>query len=376
MGTMRPGKREGTWELRVEIARHPVTKKRRWRSRTIIGSERTASRELARFTVEVGGLDLVDMEGGSVEHLFNRWIEHLEVRGRTRGTLYSYRRRWLLVSETLGSMPVDAVTPSRIDALYDRLSRDGVPTGSMAKVHSTLRAMFSQAVRWRMIDRNPVKDATPPSHYRPDAVAPDVEVVRALIAAAAPNDLALAVAIRVSATLATRKGETLALRWCDIGSDTIRVAASMTEVPDGRGAERKSTKTHASADLPVDAGTLRMLADLQLESKRAALAAGVPWNSDGFVFTGDPTGSRPWSLDHFSKRFQRLRSTVPGAEQVRLKDLRTYVATSLVDADTDIRTAQARLRHRSPQTTQGHYLARRKPAEERAAQTLGAALDG
>lgn len=375
-GSMRPGRRPGTWELRVELARDPITKKRRWRSKTVTGSERHASRELARLVVEVGGMDLADSSGGTVSDLYATWIEHLEARGRERATIYGYRTKWRLVEDILGPLPVVAVTPQRIDAAYTELQRRGSNPASICHLHAILRAMFGQARRWRMIDTNPVSDATPPTHYAPEAVAPDVEIVRDLIAAAAADDLTLAAFIRVSATLGTRRGETLALRWCDIGEDSIRVEASITEVHDGRGVERKSTKTHAASDLPIDAGTVAMLADLRRESKVRALAAGVPWSADGYLFTDDPTGERPWALDYASKRFSRLRARVPGAEIVRLKDLRTYVATSLVDSGADVRTAQARLRHRSPQTTQKHYLARRKPAEAVAAEALGAALDG
>jgi integrase len=375
-GSMRPGRRPGTWELRVELAPDPITHKRRWRSRTVTGNERQASRDLARLVVEVGGMDLAAATGGTVADLFSRWISHLETRGRERSTLYGYRVKWRLVEDILGPLPVVAVSPSRIDAIYDTLRAAGTGTGSIQHLHAMLRSMFGQAKRWRMIDSNPISDATPPSHRKPDAVAPTAEVVRSLIAAAATDDPKLAAFIRVSATLGTRRGETLALRWCDVRDSEIWVGAAISEVHDGRGVERKGTKTHAASWLPVDTGTVQMLHDLELASKRVALATGVPWNPEGYAFTDDPTGEEPWSLDHASKRFARLRATVPGAETVRLKNLRTYVATSLVDAGTDIRTAQARLRHASAQTTQAHYLARRKPAEDRAAEALGQALDG
>lgn len=376
-GSMRPGKRAGTWELRVELARDPLTRKRRWRSKIVTGSERQASRELARLVVEVGGLDLTDATGGTVAELFERWIKHIESRGRTRSTIYGYRTKWRLCSGSLGTLPVAATSPQRIDAVYTELQNRGVQAASIRHLHAMLRAMFEQARRWRMVSSNPVSDATAPPHHRPEPVAPTVEQVRALIGAAEDNeDLALAVYVRLSATLGTRRGETLAIRWSDIGDDAIRVDGAISVVADGRGAERKPTKTHASGEIPVDAGTLAMVEKLRLRARTRALSVGTTLLEDGFVFSDDADGERPWTPDFASKQFARLRAQVPGAEHVRLKDLRTYVATSLVDVGADVKTAQARLRHRSPQTTQQHYLARRKPAEERAAEQLGAALDG
>lgn len=70
-----------------------------------------------------------------------------------------------------------------------------------------------------------------------------------------------------------------------------------------------------------------------------------------------------------------VRNSVPGAEKLTIWSLRSYVATVLVDTDTDPRTAQGRLRHSQVTTTLTHYAARRRPADVAAAVRLGAALD-
>ncbi len=103
----------GSWELRVELARDPGTGKRRWKSRTVHGNEKQASRELARLVVEVGGLDVAEMSGGTVNDLGMRWLKHLAARGRERSTLYNYRLHLDAVAPHLGDLPVGAVTGSR-----------------------------------------------------------------------------------------------------------------------------------------------------------------------------------------------------------------------------------------------------------------------
>lgn len=372
---MRPGRRPGTFEIRVELAPDPVTGQRRWKSRTIVANQKQAARELARMLVEVGGLDLAESTGGTMSHLFGTWIKHLRARGRAESTLYGYQKKWATIAPYLGALPVVAVTPQRIDAAYDQLIAAGHGTGNIAHIHRTVRAMLGQAEAWQMIERNPAAFATPPDHHTPEPTAPEPDVVRALIDAARDESLAMACYLRLSATLGTRRGETLAIRWCDIGVDAIEVSAAMIDVP-GQPMQRKATKTHATGAIPVGQATLAMLAELRAEVEERAEMFGVVLPADAYVFSDEPDGRRPWLPDHASKVMARVRARVPGGEQVSLKHLRAYVATRLVDADVDVRSAQARLRHRSSQTTQRHYTARRSAAEARAAQVLDDSLDG
>lgn len=373
-GSMRAGKRPGTWELRVDLARDPITGKRRQVSRTVTGTERDADKTLAFLVAEVGGLDLAPgQRGGTMSDLAERWFNHLESRGRAASTIYGYRKKWAMIEPLLGAVPVAVVSPQRIDAAYSTLLADGVGVGTVAYIHATLRSMMSQARKWRMIDENPVSDAEPPQVPQREPAAPSTEVVRALIAVARKTNPWLAAYIRVSAALGTRRGETLAIRWCDVGVDAIDVSAAMIRVP-GQLLVRKGTKTHAAGEIPVDAGTLAVLNKLRMLAAQRAAEVGVELPDDAYVFTDDPAGIRPWLPDRVSKLFERLRAGVPGGEQVTLKSLRAYTATVLVDGGADLRTAQARLRHRHGSTTQRHYVARRREAEVRAADSLGDAL--
>lgn len=58
-------------------------------------------------------------------------------------------------------------------------------------------------------------------------------MVRAVLEAAERQELALACLLRVSGTLGTRRSETLALRWSDIGDDHIVIDRALTQCPTG-----------------------------------------------------------------------------------------------------------------------------------------------
>ena len=80
---------------------------------------------VARLVVEADGIDVVTREGGDVDALHERWISHLEARGRERSTIYGYRKKYGQVSDLIGKLPVAMVTTERIDAAYDELVRRG-----------------------------------------------------------------------------------------------------------------------------------------------------------------------------------------------------------------------------------------------------------
>jgi integrase len=88
------------------------------------------------------------------------------------------------------------------------------------------------------------------------------------------------------------------------------------------------------------------------------------------VRRGDPT----WRPDGATRRWERLREKA-GLDDVRLHDLRHFVATQLLGAAVDPRTVAGRLGHANPAVTMavyGHFL----PEKDRdAADFLDGLLD-
>jgi integrase len=99
----------------------------------------------------------------------------------------------------------------------------------------------------------------------------------------------------------------------------------------------------------------------------------VPFESDGFVFTSEPDGSRPLHPDTITGGFQRLRERT-GLAGVRLHDLRHLHATQLLAAGVPVRTVSGRLGHANAATTlnvYGHFL---EASDRQAADVIGGLL--
>lgn len=131
----RPG---GKWELRVPLPKHPLTGKRRQMSRTVVASEREADVLLARLIVEVAESQSVD-DSITLRTLHDRWISHLQSRGRSPSTLTSYNARWRVVEPLLGNRRLSDLTTAMFDALYSELLAKGKGTATVVKVHSQMK---------------------------------------------------------------------------------------------------------------------------------------------------------------------------------------------------------------------------------------------
>lgn len=97
---------------------------------------------------------------------------------------------------------------------------------------------------------------------------------------------------------------------------------------------------------------------------RVAVAADV------FVFSNAADASAPWFPDSVSRSFKRLCEK-EGVPDVRLHDLRHFVATQLLSAGVDVRTVAGRLGHRNAATTLNVYAHFVEQTDRNAADVIG-----
>ena len=140
----------------------------------------------------------------------------------------------------------------------------------------------------------------------------------------------------------------------------------------GKGAPyEKTTKSGASHTIALDRDTVTILRwhRLRLLMRSKDLGGLDP---TGYLFSADPTCSKPWRPDHASKRFASVRESAGVKGQLR--DLRNFHATLLLDDGFDIKTVSGRLTHARTSTTQDRYQARLPATDRRAAEHVGEKL--
>ena len=369
-------RRGPSWELRVYLGRDPVSGRKRYANRSVRGSKQRAERVL-RDMVSAAEAGVTHRAGATFGELCETWLAHAS--GHLAANTVIETRRILdrMLLPRLGDVPLAGLRPEHLDALYADLLRTGRRDGgamspaTVQRIHGVVRRALTVGVRWGWLAANPAFIAMPPRSTRRAISPPAPTDVARLIDAAEPD---LGVFVLVAATTGARRGELCGLRWSDIDLTEPRVEITRAIIiVDGncQVAPTKTRQTRRVALDPVTVGALR--AHRRRSETRALAAAGL--RSDGYVFSHDRDGGRPWRPDSTSRAFRQLCDEV-GLDHVRLHDLRHFVATRLLASGVDVRTVSGRLGHSLASTTLNVYAAFVPDADRHAAKLIGRLVTG
>lgn len=357
-GSMRQRGKD-SWNLRVFVGWDPVTKQRRYLERTIRGTRREASTALASLILEAERLAPSAPSRATVAELCEEWLAHAapSLSPRTVVTTRGYLDQTILPG--LGHVRVARLSAADLDRFYRRLLQVGGPKGpyspaTVQRVHGMIRRALAQGVRWGWIAHNPAIDASPPKVPHRELRPPTPVEVVALFEAAQATDPALAAFLMLAASTGARRGELVALRRRDLDLPTAMLTIERGIVVAGPKLVEQGTKTHQARRVSLDPRTVEVLTAHLTRQDELATSIGAAFLPNGFVFTNSLDGSISWRPESVTRSFRRLCARC-GVIDVRLHDLRHYVATRLLTSGIDVRTVAGRLGHRNPSTTLNVY---------------------
>ena len=133
-----------------------------------------------------------------------------------RGLIFNY------IDPLIGDMSLDEVTPRVMEKYYQSLLRvkpkvvnnkrpknEYLTAHTVREIHKILRCAFNQAVKWELVARNPVVNATVPKEEHAERKIWDVETFHKALELCDDDILSLALNLAVSCTL--RMGEMLGI---------------------------------------------------------------------------------------------------------------------------------------------------------------------
>src|SRR6266540_4195454 len=350
-----------TWEFIVDIGPHPVTGRRRQKSKSGFATKREAESALHEFIRYVEGGGDPSPERTSLGEWLSRWLEYPRARGirsRTVDGNEGYIRREIV--PVIGGLELAKLRPGHIRAVLARVQQRGLSAATVAQVRSVLGSALRQAVAEGLIAANPVASVKRPRLQRREVHWPTSVQLGALLQTSLGSTWE--VPILLATVTGARRAEVLGISWEDVdleaGTISIRRGVQAVPHPEGRTVEFTALKTKRSrrvVQLPPFA--LERIRRHRREQLRRRTALGATWR--------DPLDGvgRPVSLvsergdgffiypDSFTSAFKRLALLAGLHPDTRLHDVRHAVATELGRQGVQPVIVSAVLGHSSPSFT-------------------------
>jgi len=350
--------RAGAWRLVVAAGREPLAGKRQNIYETIHAPNnragaKVADARLAELIAAVeSGRDVERRPAGgglTVREVAERWQQahrprHHERTGdwigwspKTAKTHADNFRAYILPA--IGAREAARLTGLELDGLYVMLEDERQLSPSVvARCHSQVRAMFSWALRKKLVTANPALAADPPKIKSAGLRVPTMGEVRAVQEAATPD---FAAYVQLAATVGARRGTLIALRWGSVDLEGRRATFSRAIAESAEGLVEKGTKADRPYAVTLGAATAQVLVEHRKRAIERALSTGIPFTAESFVFSDDG-GSTHWSLSWPSHAWQKYARKV-GVTGVRLHDLRHTAASQMLMAGVAISIVAERL---------------------------------
>jgi len=280
----------------------------------------------------------------SLGHYLQEWLAH--TRGRVRTTTYRGYESLIrcYAVPALGEVQLSEIFPLLIQRLYASLlvPERRLSAGTVLNLHLVLTQALGQAVRWGILERNPVKGAQPPRPVRPEPVVVDPALASRIVAALQGSAVELPGMMAIATGM--RRGEILALRWTDLDAELTQAQVRRTLHTTGRGLQFSEPKTRRSRRAVALPAILRPYLERERSEQGLRRSTARTWQDLDLVIDRGDGG--PLNPDTLSSRWRAFLAH-SGLPHVRFHDLRHGHATLMLLKGVHPKVVSERLGHAS-----------------------------
>ncbi len=367
------------WSFAVDLPRG-ADGRRRQRLKGGFRTKVEAEKALAALIVEADRGMVVDPTRITVAEYLRDWLADTapSIRRTTADLYRATVENWIVPH--IGGLPLQAVTPQHLQALYRLLLESGRADGtgglsprSVRLAHQVLHSSFERAVDWRVLPRNPAAARLDlPQMKRAALVTWTPEQARAFLTATSRDRLHPLWTVMLSTGL--RRGEVLGLRWEDVDLDAARLSVRQSVVVSKGVVLLAEPKTAAGRrSVVLYSQTVEALRRHRRAQAAERLLIGPGWAESNLVFTTTVgTVIHPRNL----ARDFHLACARAGVPSVRLHDLRHTAATLALTAGAHPKQVQEMLGHARVAITLDVYSHVTPQMHEETAEKIGRQLFG
>lgn len=313
----------------------------------------------------------------TVAEYLGRWLEDTVKTTRRTNTYECYRKLVVgHINPAVGSIALPKLTAPDVQGMLAAMERAGRSPNLRRLARAVLRRALGQAVKWRLIQINPVDMTEAPRIPESKKTIWTEQQAQAFLATAAQHRPQHFPIFYLALTTGMRIGEILGLQWADVdlAAGCIVVRQKLLEI---------GGHTRGLEDVKTAAGNRRIAlapgAVVVLKQHQAALMArGLraapmvfplvdrrhPEDPPGYYLRGTVAKVMDWV------------AKTAGVPRARVHDLRHCSATLLMRAGVNPKIVQARLGHSSVTVTLGIYGHVMPGMDEGAAGVLEQAMEG
>lgn len=323
-----------------------------------------------------------------------RYIDTLEAVGKVEpSTAGTYRRMADLIDRGanprtgeatpgLGSLPVEDLTPGRVQAWLNGLVRRYGNVTNVHKALTLLRGVCSRLEAQGVIGRDPTRDVMAPraEAQDPNTITPE-DMARLMADLAEPRKREqpqTVIGILIALYTGMRRGEVCGLQWgeVDLEAGTLRVARAIGIGGDQRTYVKAPKTAKSRREVPIPAPLAEALALWRAEYGAKCRAAGERLRP-GLYVCGDVDGSyldprKLWRA--FKRRIDRLGIVGTQGRPPTFHDLRHTWATTAIRAGADVKSVSSLMGHSNAAMTLNVYASADAEAKRRAVERVAEAM--
>lgn len=320
---------------------------------------------LTEIANQIKNNSYIDSKKLTLREFLEGWFEKTVQGKLATNTVRGYKVNiYKHIIPNIGNIPLQQLSPRDIQSFYyeklryedeedenenNKGIKDSLSAKSIIYIHRNLSKALDNAVRERLILRNPAKDVELPSPEKYYGSVYDQKTMMKLLDTVKDTEMELPIALAGLAGL--RRGECAGLLWNDIDFENKTLSVRKQRTSGSKGSMRSKVKTSESYRCIKISNAL--LEILERHNKRKELnksIIGNAYKTTGNDFICCEADGSLVDPSNYSKRFSKVLqdNNLPA---IRFHDLRHSWATNMIRLGIPVNTVSKMLGHSSPVVT-------------------------